>query len=149
MSTGLNGIKDFPYFLVGVALLFGTGLLLNKGCAHLAGSYERQELQVKQLETLGIPENTQLVDKFESTPGYSHVWVDGTFQTNLPRQRVYEYYKKRASANQWICSKNCDTEIYSGNDTVSWYKKDHILQLYYSNANLAEYAYVITIDWKR
>lgn len=149
MSTGLNGIKDLPYFVLGSALLLGVALLLNKGCAHLAGSYERQELQVKQLKALGIPENTVHIEEFKSTPGYSHVWVDETFQTNLPKQRVYKYYKKQALANYWACSKNCNTEIYNGNDTISWYKKDHILQLYYSNANLADYSYVISINWKR
>jgi hypothetical protein len=150
MSTGLSGIKDLPYFLLGSALLLGTMLLLNKGCAHLAGSYERQELQVKQLEALRIPENTELIKKFESTPDYSHVWITYSYQTTLPSQRVYEYYKKQASANQWVCYKNCNTEIYSGEDTVFWYKQDHTLRLYYyTDTNLEEYNFSIMIEWNK
>ncbi len=150
MSTGLNGIKDLPYFLLGSALLLGTMLLINKGCAHLAGSYERQERQVKQLEALGIPEKTVLIKKFKSTPSYSRVWITYSYKTTLPKQRVYEYYKKQASTNQWVCDENCDTEIYNGKGYVLWHKKDHTLSLdYYTSTDINDPNFSIEIGWGR
>jgi len=150
MSTGLSGIKDIPYFLVGAALLLGTGLLLNKGCAHLAGSYERQELQVKQLEALKMPENTKLIKKFRSNPGYSHVWIVYSYQTTLPIQHLYKYYKNQAAKNHWVCYKSCNITVYNGDKTIKWYKQDHTLQLYfYTNTNLEKYNFSITVRWNR
>jgi len=156
MSTGsgLNGIKDLPYFLVGSALLLGIIFLLNKGCAHLSGSDKQQEFQVQQLEALKLPDNTNIFDKFDSTPGYDRAWITYSYKTHSTRQDIFDFYLRNLKKNNWVCYKGCnaktlDMNNYDPEDGILWYKKENYLQLRFGAYENNILKYYIMISWER
>ncbi len=152
MSSGLSGLKDLPYFLIGSALLLGTMLLLNKGCAYLAGTDIRQDNQVKQIEALGFPENTKLIKKFESGSNYARTWVDFTYETSLPQNVIVNFYEKKLIQSNWqkgTVTKG-KTSYNKETTTYHWQKDEEKLELYfYIPENSNKFNYIITIDWRR
>ncbi len=151
MSSGLSGLKDLPYFLIGSALLLGTMLLLNKGCAHLAGTDIRQDNQVKQIEALGFPENTKLIKKWRSTPGYSQVGASYSYETSLSQNTIVSFYTKRIIQSNWGESE-VTKELDSNGEEITFYvwrkKKEH-LTLSFMPRNSNKLMYSIRIHWNQ
>lgn len=147
-KTKLKILKDIISVLVFIAFM----LWVIKGCNYLSGATRAGVFQRAQIQMLGVPPNTKLVEVFQPhfTKTIRHNWLSSSYETTLSEKQIFDYYHQKLTDNLWEKMRLVSSAFHWDKmDKPSFNTQDHHLDITFTRPNPLpnKLIYVIKIEW--